>query len=128
MGRDCGGAQNLKTSLLLMLLVLLLLSFGSPTGRAQMQPPAQARGDAGLPDFSGFNLIDSFARLPAERTNLGTLCDVRRTSVDEITGNIDGALLLAHELVDPSAAVRLHNARGVVFLYKGDVAAAIAQF
>src|SRR6267378_5511188 len=110
-----------------MILVLLLL-ISSPTGRAQMQPPTQAQGDTGLPDFSGFNLIDSFARLPAERTNLGTLCDVRRTSIDEITSNIEGALSRSNESVDPSAAVRFHNARGVVFLYQGDVAAAIAQF
>jgi hypothetical protein len=118
----------LKKSLLLMILVLLLLALSRPTGRAQMQPPAQAQGDAGLPDFSGFNLIDSFARLPAERTNLSTLCDVRRTSIDEVTGKIADALLLANESVDPAAAVRLHNAMGVVFLYKGDVTGAIAQF
>ena len=118
----------MKTSLLLMILVLLLLGFSPPAGRAQMQPPAQAHGDAGLPDFSGFNLIDSFARLPAERTNLSTLCDVRQASIDEITGNIEGALKLADESSDPAAAVRLHNAMGVVFLYKGDVTGAIAQF
>src|SRR5712664_4108702 len=110
-----------------MILVLLLL-ISSPTGRAQMQPPTQAQGETGLPDFSGFNLIDSFARLPAERTNLSTLCDVRRTSIDEITGNITDALHLANESVEPVAAVRLHNAMGVVSLYKGDVTAAIVQF
>lgn len=118
----------MKTSLLLLILVLLLLAFSSPTGRAQMQPPAQAQGDAGLPDFSGFNLIDSFARLPAERTNLSTLCDVRRTSIEEITGNIERALPLTDESSDAAAAVRLHNAMGVVSLYKGDVTTAIAQF
>src|SRR4029077_15391827 len=111
-----------------MLLLLLLLAFGSPTGRAQMQPPAPAQGDAGLPDFSGFNLIDSFAKLPAERTNLSPLCDVRRTSIDEITRNIDVALKLSDESSDPAAAVRLHNAMGVVSLYKGDIAGAIPQF
>src|SRR5260370_8229404 len=110
-----------------MILVLLLL-ISSPTGRAQMQPPTQAQGDTGLPDFSGFNLIDSFARLPAERTNLGTLCDVRRISIDEITSNIEGALTRADESSDPGAAVRLHNAMGVVFLYKGDIAGPIPQF
>jgi hypothetical protein len=57
-----------------MILVLSLLAVNWPAGHAQMQPPAQAQGDAGLPDFSGFNLIDSFARLPAERANLSTLC------------------------------------------------------
>src|SRR5947207_7450873 len=111
-----------------MIVVLLLLAFGWLTGRAQMQPPTQAQGDTGLPDFSGFNLIDSFARLPAERTSLGTLCDVRRTSIDEITSNIEGALSRADESSDPGAAVRLHNAMGVVFLYKGDIAGAIPQF
>jgi hypothetical protein len=93
-----------------------------------MQPPAPAQGDTGLPDFSGFNLIDSFARLPAERTSLGTLCDVRRASVDEVTGKIESTLQTADESADPAAAVRLHNAMGVVSLYKGDVAGAIAQF
>src|SRR3989442_40889 len=111
-----------------MILVLSLLAFSWPTGRAQMQPPAQAQRDTGLPDFSGFNLIDSFARLPAERTNLTTLCDVRRASIDKITGNINGALRLADESTDPAAAVRLHNALGVVSLYKGDVTGAITQF
>jgi hypothetical protein len=111
-----------------MTLVLSLLAFSSPAGRAQMQPPTPAQGDAGLPDFSGFNLIDSFARLPAERTNLSTLCDVRHTSIDEITSNIEGALSRADESSDPAAAVRLHNAMGVVFLYKGDIAGAIPQF
>src|SRR6266853_600983 len=115
-------------SLLLRSLVLLLLAFSSLVGRAQMQPPTQAQGETGLPDFSGFNLIDSFARLPSERTNLSTLCDVRRTSIDEITGNIEGALNRADESSDPGAAVRLHNAMGVVFLYKGDIAGAIHQF
>src|ERR1700716_3942455 len=122
--RDRGGTQNLKTSLLQVLLVLSLLAFSSPTGRAQMQPPTQAQGETGLPDFSGFNLIDSFARLPAERTNLSTLCDVRRTSIDEITSNIEGVLPRTDESSDPAAAVRLHNAMGVVFLYKGDVTTA----
>jgi tetratricopeptide (TPR) repeat protein len=113
-----------------MILVLLLLGFSPPAGRAQMQPPAQAQaqGDASLPDFSGFNLFVSFARLPAERTNLSTLCDVRQASIDEITGNIEGALKLADESADPAAAVRLHNAMGVVFLYKGDIAGAIPHF
>jgi hypothetical protein len=40
----------------------------------QMQPPAQLQDGSGLPDFSGFNLVDSFARLPPERTKLETLC------------------------------------------------------
>ncbi|PYS26374.1 MAG: hypothetical protein DMF75_22225, partial [Acidobacteria bacterium] len=109
-----------------MILVLSLLAFSWPTGRAQMQPPAQA--DAGLPDFSGFNLIDSFAKLPSERTNFSTLCDIRRASIDEVTGNIESALHLADESVDPAAAVRLHNAMGVVSLYKGDVTNGINQF
>ena len=118
----------MKTSLLLMIFVLFLPAFGWPTSRAQMQPPAQAQGDAGLPDFSGFNLIDSFARLPPERTNLSVLCDIRRASIDEITSNIESALRLADESSDPAAAVRLHNAMGVVSLYKGDVTNGINQF
>jgi len=93
-----------------------------------MQPPTQAQEAAGLPDFSGFNLIDGFARLPAERTSLSTLCDVRRVSIDEITGNIEDAFTRTDELSDPAAAVRLHNVKGVVSLYKGDVIAAIAEF
>src|SRR5437667_9303359 len=101
-----------------MILVLSLLAFSWPT-RAQMQPPAQ--GDTGLPDFSGFNLIDSFARLPVERADLSTLCDIRHASIDEVTGNIEGALHLADESADPAAAVRLHNAMAVVSLYKGEV-------
>ncbi len=111
-----------------MILVLLLVAFGWFPGRAQMQPPAQTQGDIGLPDFSGFSLIDSFARLPAERTSLSTLCDVRRASINEISGNIAGALQLADESADPAVAARLHNAMGVVYLYKGDVTNAIPQF
>ena len=79
----------MKQSVLLTFLVLSLLAFGSSAARAQMQPPAQAQGDTSLPDFSGFNLIDSFARLPEERTSLETLCDVRRASIDEVTGKIE---------------------------------------
>jgi hypothetical protein len=96
------------------MLALSLLAVNWPVGQAQMQPPAQAQSDAGLPDFSGFNLIDSFARLPVERTKLTTLSDVRRASIDEVAGKIGGALQLADESSDPAAAVRLHDAMGSV--------------
>ncbi|MCM3903299.1 MAG: VCBS repeat-containing protein, partial [Pyrinomonadaceae bacterium] len=115
-----------RSVLLTMIVVSLVLS--SPTGLGQMQPPEQVQGGTGLPDFSGFNLIDSFARLPAERTSLGTLCDVRRASIEVATSNIVSALQSVRESADPAKAVRLHNALGTVCLYKGDVSGAITQF
>ena len=51
-------------------ILLLSLVVGASMGLGQMQPPAQFQNANGLPDFSGFGLIDSFARLPAERTKL----------------------------------------------------------
>ena len=118
----------MNKSLLLIIFLLSLLAFSWRSSRAQMQPPAQAQGDTGLPDFSGFNLIDSFARLPPERTKLSTLCDVRLASINVVTSNISGALQVVDESADPAAAVRLHNAMGVVDLYKGEVAGSIAHF
>jgi tetratricopeptide (TPR) repeat protein len=109
-----------------MLVVLLVLV--SSTGLGQMQPPAQVQEGNGLPDFSGFGLIDSFARLPAQRTKLETLCEVRRASIDEATRTIEAALQNVRESVDPAKAVRLHNASATVYLYKGDVTNAITQF
>lgn len=93
-----------------------------------MQPPAQIRDGTGLPDFSGFGLIDSFARLPAERTKLETLCGIRRISLEEATSSINLALQNVSESIDPAKAARLHNASATVYLYKGDTANAIAQF
>ena len=92
----------------------------------QMRPPIQDGN--GLPDFSAFGLIDSFARLPAERTKLESLCDIRRISLEEATSSINLALQNVRESVDPAKAVRLHNASATVYLYKGDTANAIAQF
>src|SRR5689334_7379231 len=93
-----------------------------------MQPPPQFQNATGLPDFSGFGLIDSFARLPAERTTLESLCEIRRASLDEASRNIEMALQRASEADDPAKAIRLHNASATVYLYKGDTANAIAQF
>ena len=109
-----------------MLVVSLVLS--SPATLGQMQPPSQIQDGAGLPDFSGFNLIDSFARLPAQRSKLGTLCEVRRASINAATSQIETALQSVRESADPAKAVRLHNASGTVHLYNGDVSRAIAQF
>ena len=91
-----------------------------------MRPPIQDGN--GLPDFSAFGLIDSFARLPAERTKLESLCEIRRISLEEATSSINLALQNVRESVDPAKAVRLHNASATVHLYKGDTANAIAQF
>ncbi len=93
----------------------------------QMQPPGQVQEGNGLPDFSGFSLIDSFARLPAQRTKLGSLCEIRRASIDEATRTIETALQSVRESADPARAVRLHNA-ATVHLYKGDLSLAIARF
>src|SRR5260370_28415183 len=48
--------------------------------------------------------------------------------MSEITGNIERAISRADESFDAGGAVGLHNAMGVVFLYKGDIAGAIPQF
>jgi hypothetical protein len=57
-----------------------------------MQPPAQLQDGSGLPDFSGFNLVDSFAKLPRERTKLETLCEIRSLSLEQATSAIEAAL------------------------------------
>ena len=94
----------------------------------QMQPPAQLQDGSGLPDFSGFNLVDSFATLPPERTKLETLCEIRSLSLEQATSTIEAALQASSESVDPAKAIRLHNASATVYLFKGDTANAIAQF
>ena len=97
-------------------------------GLGQMQPPAQFQDRTGLPDFSGFGLIDSFARLPAERTKLESLCEIRRASLDEASHTIELALQRVNESIDPPKAIRLHNAAATVYLYKGDTTNAITHF
>jgi hypothetical protein len=93
-----------------------------------MQPPAQVQSANGLPDFSGFGLIDSFARLPPGRTQLENLCEIRRVSLEEGSRAVEMALQRVDESSDPAKAIRLHNASATVYLYKGDTANAIAQF
>ena len=88
--------------LLLSLIVCASLSLG------QMQPPPQSQDAIGLPDFSGFGLIDSFATLPAERTKLESLCEVRRASLDEASRTVETALQRVSESDDPPRAIRLH--------------------
>ncbi|HKG60754.1 MAG TPA: FG-GAP-like repeat-containing protein [Pyrinomonadaceae bacterium] len=97
-------------------------------GLGQMQPPAQSQDAVGFPDFSGFGLIDSFATLPAERTRLESLCEIRRASLDEASRTVEMALQRISESADPPKAIRLHNASATVYLYKGDTTNAIAQF
>src|SRR4051812_24822480 len=106
-----------------MLLAASLLAGGASRARGQTQG-----GASSLPDFSGFNLIDSFARLPPDRTSLGTLCEIRRASIEEVAGKTEAALQAVSESSDPAAAVRLHNAAAVVCLYRGDTGCAIAHF
>ena len=110
-------------------LPILLVSFvfASSIGLGQMQP-TQLQDGNGLPDFSGFGLIDSFARLPPDRTKVETLCEIRRASIEEATSAIEMALQNVSESRDPSKAVRLHNARATVYLFNGDTANAIAHF
>jgi tetratricopeptide (TPR) repeat protein len=93
-----------------------------------MQPPAQLQDGSGLPDFSGFNLVDSFAKLPRERTKLETLCEIRSLSLEQATSAIEAALQASSESADPAKAIRLHNASATVYLFKGDTANAIAHF
>jgi hypothetical protein len=72
-----------------------------------MQPPAQLQDGSGLPDFSGFNLVDSFAKLPRERTKLETLCEIRSLSLEQATSAIEAALQASSESADPAKAIRL---------------------
>jgi hypothetical protein len=105
----------------LVTILALALTGGAPAALAQGQ-------ETTLPDFSGFNLVDGFARLTGDRARLGTICDIRRASLDEVTGKIGSALRLADEAADPAAAIRLRNAMGVIGLFKGDVNGATAHF
>jgi tetratricopeptide (TPR) repeat protein len=105
-----------------------LLVFSALICVGQMQPPAQLQDGSGLPDFSGFNLVDSFAKLPRERTKLETLCEIRSLSLEQATSAIEAALQASSESADPAKAIRLHNASATVYLFKGDTANAIAHF
>ena len=98
------------------LLATLLLSLVvcASIGLGQMQPPAQSQDALSFPDFSGFGLIDSFATLPAERTKLDSLCEIRRASLDEASRTIETALQRVSESDDPPKAIRLHNASATV--------------
>jgi tetratricopeptide (TPR) repeat protein len=116
-----------KKFVLLPILLLLLVVCAS-LGVGQMQPPTQSQDTIGLPDFSGFGLIDSFTTLPDERTRLESLCGIRRTSLDEASRTVEAALQRVSEAEDPPKAIRLHNAAATVYLYKGDTTNAIAQF
>ncbi|HVI71965.1 MAG TPA: hypothetical protein VM656_10805, partial [Pyrinomonadaceae bacterium] len=107
---------------------ILLLVFSALICVGQMQPPAQLQDGSGLPDFSGFNLVDSFAKLPRERTKLETLCEIRSLSLEQATSAIEAALQASSESADPAKAIRLHNASATVYLFKGDTANAIAHF
>src|SRR4051794_18393047 len=96
-GWDHAGGQLLKQFVLVTLLISSLLAGAAPPVLGQGPAMGQGQGDAGLPDFSGFNLVDSFARLPPDRTRLGTLCDIRRASIDEITARTRTALQSVNE-------------------------------
>src|SRR6185436_11092391 len=109
-------------------MLLLSLVVCASMGLGQMQPPAQSQDPISFPDFSGFGLIDSFATLPAERTKLESLCEIRRASLDEASRTIEMALQRVSESADPPKAIRLHNASATVYLYKGDTTNAIAHF
>ena len=109
-------------------ILLLLLVLCASLGLGQMQPPPQSQDAVGLPDFSGFGLIDSFTTLPAERTTLESLCGIRRTTLDDASRTVEMALQRVSESDDPPKAIRLHNAAATVYLYKGDTTNAIAQF
>src|SRR6185295_11549201 len=121
----CGIKCFVKRFVLLPVLLLSLLVCAS-LALGQMQPPAQS--PIGFPDFSGFGLIDSFATLPAERTKLESLCQIRRASLDEASRTVEMALQRVDESADPPKAIRLHNASATVYLYKGDTTNAIAHF
>jgi hypothetical protein len=118
--------RSVKHSTLLAALMLALLAGGLPSARAQEQTPGQ--GVPGLPDFSGFNLVNGFVRLPPDRTRLSTICDVRRASIAELTGRAGAALGAADEAADPALVIRLNNALGVAGLYQGDFKGGIAHF
>jgi hypothetical protein len=112
-----------KYFMLVPILALSLVAGAVPSAPAQGQ-----QGDTMLPDFSGFNLVNSFAKLTGDRTRLGTICDIRRTAVGDLEGRIGSALASVSEAADPAAAVRLNNAMGVVCLYRSDFDGAVARF
>jgi hypothetical protein len=110
-----------KHLFLIALLLLPVLAAGSP-------PPQSQPGDATLPDFSGFNLINTNAKLTGDRTRLATICDIRKASIDDLSFKVSLALRRTEESIDPPDVVRMNYTLGVVALYKGDFDGAIARF
>jgi hypothetical protein len=107
-------------------LVFALVANGAPAAPAPMQSgTAPTRG---LPDFSGLDLVNSFVRLPEARTSLATLCEVRRSAIDEALRTAAESLASAQAQADPVKVARVHNATGQILFYKGDVDGAIARF
>jgi hypothetical protein len=106
-------------------IVILVASTPSSPIRQQQSLPNLAQG---LPDFSGLEMVLSFTKFPADRTKLATICEMRRSAIDDAVGTIENSLGGAEAVTDPVRAAKLTNALGLVLLYKGDIDGAIARF
>jgi hypothetical protein len=103
------------------MIILILAAVGAP-----------AQGDKtifqGEPDFSGFQLVSQFIKLPADRNDLLAVCRARTSAAEEGLKAAEAALDRTQEQAEPAKAARLHNSAGEICLYKGDIARAIAHF
>jgi hypothetical protein len=107
------------------LLAAALVAVGAP---ASGQRQADKSLFQGVPDFSGFELVGSFTRLPADRTSLAALCQTRRTAIDDATKTAALTLAEAEAAGDVVRMARVNNSAGQIELYTGDLASAIAHF
>ncbi len=104
------------------LAAVLLLSLATVGANAQ-DPGADA-----IPDISGLDLINYFAKPPADASRLSDLCDMRRLSISTAKRSIQSAIDGADVAADPRRVVRLHHILGFANLYSGDLDPAIEQF
>jgi hypothetical protein len=99
-------------------------------GLAAVGAPAQ--GDKtifqGEPDFSGFQLVAQFIKLPADRNDLMAVCRAKSVAIEEALKAAETALETLQEQAEPTKVARLHVSAGEVSLYRGDIDRAVAHF
>jgi len=116
----------MKAARPLAIAVLVLLACGSLTARAQR--PVDTNPSRGLPDFSGWNIVNRYTRTSSDRASVGAGCAARQTAIDLATKNADRGASEADEVSDPINAARAHGLMGQVCFYKGDLDSAISHF
>lgn len=82
-------------------------------------------------DFSGFELVGRFIKLPAERQQLQSTCQAKQAALNEAFATFERSLSELEKTTGERNWVeiaRLHHSTGQVWLYQGEMAKAIRQF